>query len=259
MRRLFGTRVFVDSCGLRPDPEALADPFVTVAMDEIGIDLSRHRAKSFDDLEDSSFDVVISLSPEAQHRGRRTVPRPGRGDRILAHPGPHPRRRLARRDVAGLPRRTRRPGGAPARALRRGAHVRRLIRLASLRLALPGGAVEHQRTALEALALAIGRVDRVGDRQAEPAGWFRRTEHRAGRRPRRRRRGPRGARTCAGRSRHPRTTRRALSCPLMDVAVSPSEAVGHFSRPLEPSNASQAASVASLKIFPQVSAVGGGV
>ena len=37
-------------------------------MDEIGIDISRHKAKTFDHLEDSSFDIVISLSPEAQHK-----------------------------------------------------------------------------------------------------------------------------------------------------------------------------------------------
>jgi protein-tyrosine-phosphatase len=37
-------------------------------MDEIGIDLARHRPRRFDDLEDSYFDLVISLSPEAQHR-----------------------------------------------------------------------------------------------------------------------------------------------------------------------------------------------
>jgi protein-tyrosine-phosphatase len=36
-------------------------------MDEIGIDLSRHRPKTFEDLEDGSFDIVVSLSPEAQH------------------------------------------------------------------------------------------------------------------------------------------------------------------------------------------------
>ena len=44
------------------------DPFVVEVMDELGIDLSRHRAKSFDDLEDTSFDLIISLSPEAQHQ-----------------------------------------------------------------------------------------------------------------------------------------------------------------------------------------------
>jgi protein-tyrosine-phosphatase len=41
---------------------------VVAALDEIGIDVSSHRPKSFDDLEDDYFDLVISLSPEAQHR-----------------------------------------------------------------------------------------------------------------------------------------------------------------------------------------------
>ena len=65
MKYLHGRRVYVDSVGVRPQP---LDPFVLAALDEIGIDLSRHRAKSFDDLEDDYFDLVISLSPEAQHR-----------------------------------------------------------------------------------------------------------------------------------------------------------------------------------------------
>ena len=65
MKYLHGRRVYVDSVGLRPQP---IDPFAVAALDEIGIDLSRHRPKSFDDLEDDYFDLVISLSPEAQHR-----------------------------------------------------------------------------------------------------------------------------------------------------------------------------------------------
>jgi protein-tyrosine-phosphatase len=44
------------------------DPFVLEVMDEIGIDLSKHRPKAFDDLEDTSFDLIVSLSPEAQHQ-----------------------------------------------------------------------------------------------------------------------------------------------------------------------------------------------
>jgi len=67
-RRMFGSRLFVDSCGLRHDPDAWPDPFVTAVMDEAGIDMSGHRAKTFDELEDESFDLVISLSPEAHHR-----------------------------------------------------------------------------------------------------------------------------------------------------------------------------------------------
>jgi protein-tyrosine-phosphatase len=66
MRLIYGDRVFVDSCGLRPGDEI--DPFVVAVMDEIGADLSHHHRKVFEDLHDGSFDVVISLTPEAQHR-----------------------------------------------------------------------------------------------------------------------------------------------------------------------------------------------
>ena len=40
----------------------------TYRMDEIGIDLTQHKAKTFDNLEDNYYDLVIPLSPEAQHR-----------------------------------------------------------------------------------------------------------------------------------------------------------------------------------------------
>ena len=64
MKHLYGRSVFVDSAGVRP---AEIDPFAIAVMDEIGIDLSKHRAKSFDDLDDLSFDVIVSLTPEAHH------------------------------------------------------------------------------------------------------------------------------------------------------------------------------------------------
>jgi protein-tyrosine-phosphatase len=65
MRHFYGHKVYVASCGVKPGQ---ADPFVTAVMDEMGIDMAKHRPQGFDDLEDSSFDVVISLSPEAHHR-----------------------------------------------------------------------------------------------------------------------------------------------------------------------------------------------
>ena len=65
LKHLAGRRIVVDSAGVRAGE---ADPFAVQVMDEIGIDISRHRPKSFDDLEDESFDLVVSLSPEAQHR-----------------------------------------------------------------------------------------------------------------------------------------------------------------------------------------------
>ena len=65
MKYLHGGQIYVQSVGVRPSE---IDPFVLVVLDEIGIDRSRHRARSFEDLEDDYFDLVISLSPEAQHR-----------------------------------------------------------------------------------------------------------------------------------------------------------------------------------------------
>ncbi|MCG8693860.1 MAG: arsenate reductase ArsC [Minwuiales bacterium] len=64
MKHLFGHAVYVDSAGVRSRD---VDGFAVTVMEEIGIDISRHNAKSFDDLEDSSFDLIVSLSPEAQH------------------------------------------------------------------------------------------------------------------------------------------------------------------------------------------------
>jgi protein-tyrosine-phosphatase len=67
LKHVAGSRIFVDSVGVRPG-ETEPDPFAVAVMKEIGIDLARHRPKGFDDLEDDNFDLVISLSPEAQHR-----------------------------------------------------------------------------------------------------------------------------------------------------------------------------------------------
>ena len=64
LKHLLGHRIYVDSVGVRPKEP---DGFMIEVMDELGIDLSRHRPKSFEDLEDSSYDLIISLSPEAQH------------------------------------------------------------------------------------------------------------------------------------------------------------------------------------------------
>lgn len=68
MRRLHGPAVFVDSCGVRSDREALADPFAWAVMDEVGVDLSGHAPRTFEDLAGETFDVIVSLSPEAHHR-----------------------------------------------------------------------------------------------------------------------------------------------------------------------------------------------
>jgi len=65
LKHLHAQRIYVDSVGVRAGE---LDGFAIAVMDEIGIDISSHEAKTFEDLEDTSFDVVISLSPEAQHK-----------------------------------------------------------------------------------------------------------------------------------------------------------------------------------------------
>ena len=65
LKFLHGSRIYVDSAGVR---QGEIDGYTIAVMDEIGIDLSKHKSKTFDDLEDAYYDVVIPLSPEAQHK-----------------------------------------------------------------------------------------------------------------------------------------------------------------------------------------------
>ena len=64
LKKILGTKVYVDSAGVRHGTQ---DYLMMEVMAEHGIDLSRHHAKSFNELFDQSFDVIIALSPEAQH------------------------------------------------------------------------------------------------------------------------------------------------------------------------------------------------
>ncbi|MSO73318.1 MAG: arsenate reductase ArsC [Rhodospirillaceae bacterium] len=64
MKRFHGNQVFVDSVGVRPGS---LDPLMVAAMSEIGVDMSRHRPKKFDNLADESFDMAIAVSTEAKH------------------------------------------------------------------------------------------------------------------------------------------------------------------------------------------------
>ena len=67
-RQIFGSSTYVESVGVRKgDP----NPFAAAALEEIGIDISKHRPRTFEDLEEYeglNFDLIISLSPEAHHK-----------------------------------------------------------------------------------------------------------------------------------------------------------------------------------------------
>ena len=71
MKKLFGTGTYVQSVGVINDLEI--DGFSIAVCDEIGVELSRHRSRSFDEMERwgddlSSFDLIVALSPASQRR-----------------------------------------------------------------------------------------------------------------------------------------------------------------------------------------------
>ena len=62
VKHAFPGKIFVDSCGVTP---GIQDGFATAVMHEIGLDMSAHEPKSFNDLDSGFYDVIISFSPEA--------------------------------------------------------------------------------------------------------------------------------------------------------------------------------------------------
>lgn len=65
LRHLAGRRVYVESAGVRA---GAPDPFVSAIMEEIGIDVSLHDPRTLSMLDDTSFDLIVTLSPEAHHQ-----------------------------------------------------------------------------------------------------------------------------------------------------------------------------------------------
>ncbi|MGV6874390.1 arsenate reductase ArsC [Pseudochelatococcus sp. B33] len=64
-RHYFGRSLYVASAGVRPEE---VDPFALAVMEEIGIDMSGHRPRTLQELEDTGFDLIVTLSPEAHHQ-----------------------------------------------------------------------------------------------------------------------------------------------------------------------------------------------
>jgi protein-tyrosine-phosphatase len=64
-KRLYGQASYIDSVGVRASE---VDFFAAAALDELGIDVHRHHAKTFGDVDPSSFDLIVTLSPEAHHQ-----------------------------------------------------------------------------------------------------------------------------------------------------------------------------------------------
>ena len=71
MKKFYGTGTYVQSVGVMNDLEI--DGFAIAVCEELGIELSLHRSRSFDEMQEwgddlSSFDLIIALSPASQRR-----------------------------------------------------------------------------------------------------------------------------------------------------------------------------------------------
>ena len=65
LRHLTRGGLYIESAGVRAGD---LDPLAVEVMGEIGLEIAKHKPRRFEDLEDGSFDLVVTLSPEAQHK-----------------------------------------------------------------------------------------------------------------------------------------------------------------------------------------------
>ena len=68
LQQMFGRAIYVGSAGVQ---KGELDPFAVAAMEEIGIDIARHKPVTFeelDEVEDLNFDLIVTLSPPAHHK-----------------------------------------------------------------------------------------------------------------------------------------------------------------------------------------------
>ena len=69
LKQHVGTSIFVQSAGVKNDKDI--DGFAIAVCKEIGVELSKHKVRSFEDLEMwgealDSYDLIVALSPAAQ-------------------------------------------------------------------------------------------------------------------------------------------------------------------------------------------------
>ena len=68
-KQIMGGATYVASAGVR---KGELDPFAVAAMDEVGIDISRHRPMTFEELEDwegLNFDLIVTLCARGASQG----------------------------------------------------------------------------------------------------------------------------------------------------------------------------------------------
>lgn len=68
-KRIYGTQAYLQSAGVRSDLEI--DGFAVSVCAELGVELARHRSRSFDEMQQwgddlGGFDLIVALSPASQ-------------------------------------------------------------------------------------------------------------------------------------------------------------------------------------------------
>lgn len=71
MKKFYGQRAYVQSAGVKSEMEI--DGFAVAVCREVGVELDRHRVRSFDEMQQwgddlSAFDLVVALSPASQRQ-----------------------------------------------------------------------------------------------------------------------------------------------------------------------------------------------
>ena len=71
MKKFYGHRAYVQSAGVRNELEI--DGFAVAVCAELGVELQRHRVRSFDEMQQwgddlSGYDLIVALSPASQRR-----------------------------------------------------------------------------------------------------------------------------------------------------------------------------------------------
>jgi protein-tyrosine-phosphatase len=69
MKKFYGQRAYVQSAGVKNDMEI--DGFSVAVCAEMGIELSRHRSRSFEEMQDlgddlGQYDLIVALTPASQ-------------------------------------------------------------------------------------------------------------------------------------------------------------------------------------------------
>ncbi|NNK79385.1 MAG: low molecular weight phosphatase family protein [Litoreibacter sp.] len=69
MKHFYGTDIYVQSAGVKNDLDI--DGFSVAVCAELGVELARHRTRSFEEMQEwgddlSGFDLIVALSPASQ-------------------------------------------------------------------------------------------------------------------------------------------------------------------------------------------------